>query len=430
MLVLYNLFIQLYLLGIRLAALGNNKAAQWLAGRKNLWQQLQQALPQKQPLIWVHSASAGEFEQAKPVIEGLKKDFPQYKILVTFFSPSGYHIGKKSPLADYVFYLPLDTAKNAKRFINTLDPKLVVFVKYDYWYHHLKAVHDRQIPLILVSAIFRQNQTFFKWYGAFYKKMLHFFTQLFVQDEYSKKLLQQNGITHSTVSGDTRFDRVATIASNFTPIPEMETIIAGKKVMIAGSTWPEDEEMLQKAFADLKDVKLVIAPHEINSVHIKGIQQLFVNSITYSELKKNVDTSAANLNAQNVSNPFYGKQVLIYDNFGMLSRLYQYATVTYIGGGFNKSGIHNTLEAAVWGKPVVWGPHFKKFREAKDLLNVGGGFTYEDATALKGILNILFSDADACAKAGHAAAAYVQQNRGATQKIITYIQENRLLTNA
>lgn len=381
---------------------------------------MEQSLPDTEPLIWVHSSSAGEFEQAKPVIEALRKAYPQHKIAVTFFSPSGYNVGKKSALADYIFYLPLDTAANAKRFVSLLAPQLVVFVKYDYWYHHLKTIHQKGIPLLLVSAIFRPNQAFFKWYGGFYRRMLHFFTYLFVQDESSKNLLQQYGINHRTVSGDTRFDRVAAIAENFTPIQEIELFTAGAKVLVAGSTWPQDEQMLQNAFKERRDVKLIIAPHEINEGHIKSIQSLFHNSITFSELKKELE--------KNVSFSFYDKQVLIINNMGMLSRLYKYAYVTYIGGGFNKSGIHNTLEAAVWGKPVIWGPNYSKFREARELLAAGGGFTYTSAEDLKGILNILLHDEAACKKAGGAAATYVQQQKGATQKIMNYIQEKRLLT--
>ena len=419
---LYNLFIFLYRAGIGLATFfGNSKAKQWIEGRKELWNELEKSFPIDSPILWVHSASAGEFEQAKPVIEALKKEYPTHKIAVTFFSPSGYTVGKKATLADYVFYLPLDTPKNAKRFLSVLQAQMVVFIKYDYWYHHLKEVHRQGIPLLLVSAIFRKNQVFFKWYGGFYKMMLHFFTHLFVQDESSKTLLAQHGITHASVSGDTRFDRVATIANNFTPIKELELFTANHKVVVAGSTWPEDESNLQSALADAKDVKLIVAPHEIHTDHIKSLQNLFTDSVLFSELKKERDN-------QKVSKPFYSKKVLIIDNFGMLSRLYTYADVTYIGGGFNKSGIHNTLEAAVWGKPVVWGPNFEKFREAKEIVAAGGGFTYSSTTDLKGILNLLLQDNEARIKAGAASRSYVLQNGGATQKIIHYIQENRLLT--
>ncbi len=420
MVFLYNIFIQLYQLGIRIAALGGGKPKQWLQGRAHQWAEMERELKQSEPLIWVHSASAGEFEQAKPVVEALKKDYPNHKIAATFFSPSGYSVGKKSKLADHVFYLPLDTERNAKRFISLLNPKLVVFVKYDYWYHHLKQIHHSGIPLLLVSAIFRPNQAFFKWYGSFYKKMLHFFTHLFVQDEPSKTLLAQHGVTHTTVSGDTRFDRVAAIADSFTEIESLQQFKQNKQMIVAGSTWPEDEAALQKGLETFADVKLVIAPHEINAGHISAIQKIFPDSITYSGLEKELN--------ENVSFPYYERKVLIIDNIGMLSRLYKYADVTYIGGGFNKSGIHNTLEAAVWGKPVIWGPNFQKFREAKGLLRSGGGFSYRNAVDLKGILDVLLNDSAARKKAGAGAAEYVQQYRGATEKIIAFIQEKRLLT--
>ena len=410
----------MYHLGIRIAALWGGKPEQWLQGRAHLWAELERELIQGEPLIWVHSASAGEFEQAKPLIEALKKEYPEYKIAVTFFSPSGYSVGQKSKLADFVFYLPLDTESNAKRLISLLRPQLVVFVKYDYWYHHLNAIHQNGIPLLLVSAIFRPSQAFFKWYGGFYRKMLHFFTHLFVQDEPSKSLLAQHGVHHVTVSGDTRFDRVTTIAEGFTEIEGLQQFTSGKKVLVAGSTWPKDEAALQKGLETFAEVKLVIAPHEINDGHISAIQKVFPDSITYSSLKKELK--------ENVSFSFYNKKVLIIDNIGMLSRLYQYADVTYIGGGFNKSGIHNTLEAAVWGKPVVWGPNFKKFREAKGLVAAGGGFSYTTTEDLKGILDVLLNDCEARHKAGSAAAEYVQQHKGATQTVLAFIQEKRLLT--
>ena len=255
--------------------------------------------------------------------------------------------------------------------------------------------------------------------------MLHFFTQLFVQDEGSKTLLAQHGVQHVTVSGDTRFDRVATIAKGFTEIGGLQQFTAGKKVVVAGSTWPEDEAALQKGLETFEDVKLVVAPHEIDAGHIASIKKTFTDSITYTSLTKEWEKGRP---GENVSFSFYNKRVLIIDNIGMLSRLYKYADVAYIGGGFNKSGIHNTLEAAVWGKPVVWGPNFKKFREARELLAAQGGFSYSTAEGLKGILDVLLQDASACRKAGEAAAHYVQQQRGATEKVITYIQEKRLLT--
>jgi 3-deoxy-D-manno-octulosonic-acid transferase len=426
---LYNLFIRLYALGISVVALRNKKAARWRAGRNTLWTDVNETLRQAQDkpfskrhaVIWIHSASAGEFEQAKPLIEALKKYYPAYKILVTFFSPSGYPTGKKFALADYVFYLPLDTAENAARFVRTVQPKLVVFIKYDFWYHHLKAVHDQKIPLLLASALFRENQLFFKPYGGFYRRMLHFFTHLFVQDKASYDLLKKFGITHSTVAGDTRFDRVQAIGGRFEPVPFLEEFTTGKMVVVAGSTWPDDEKMLHGVLKKFDSIKLIIAPHEIDAAHVNSIAQLFQKSIRYSTLKE--------MEKGDASTRLNESDVLIIDNVGMLSRLYKYAIVTYVGGGFNKSGIHNTLEAAVFGKPVVFGPNYQKFREARALIECGGAFNYSTEQELESILHRLLADEPVLKQSSEAAAAYVHRNGGATENIIRFIQENRLLTS-
>jgi 3-deoxy-D-manno-octulosonic-acid transferase len=424
---LYNLFILLFQLGVRIASIWNGKAKQWRDGRRKLFTELEASFPLKQPLIWVHTASAGEFEQAKPVIEAMKNQHPNLKILVTFFSPSGNSVGKKWPLADYVTYLPIDTKVNAERFLQLVQPQLVVFVKYDFWYHHLKAVHQRGIPLILISAIFRKNQAFFKWYSGFYLKMLHFFNHLFVQDAASVDLLQQHGITNSSVAGDTRFDRVAAIAQKFTPITFLNSFVGNRKVLVAGSTWPDDERMLAQACNNFTDLKLIIAPHEINKEHIQAIEQLFPNSVKYSELQ--AATANQTEAQQRVLKKLENTPVLIIDNIGMLSRLYHYATVTYIGGGFTKSGIHNTLEAAVYGKPVLFGPNYQKFREAKELITCGGAFSYTSEEQLRQLIKELMEEETQYKKASEEAFNYVQANKGATEKIMGYIQENRLLTS-
>jgi 3-deoxy-D-manno-octulosonic-acid transferase len=418
---LYNLFIRFYALGISVASVRNGKAAQWRAGRTTLWSDLEQTFSRPHAVIWIHSASSGEFEQAKPLIEAFKKHFPQYKILVTFFSPSGYPAGKKFALADFVFYLPLDTAANAARFVRTVQPKLVVFVKYDFWYHHLKAVHDQKIPLLLASALFRKNQLFFKPYGSFYRRMLHFFTRHFVQDKASYDLLKKFGITHSTVAGDTRFDRVRTIAENFTDVPYIKEFVGNSNVIVAGSTWPDDETMLHGVLKNFDGLKVVIAPHEIDAAHLNSIDQLFQTSIRYSTIK-NMDEGEA-------LTRLHETNVLIIDNVGMLSRLYKYATVAYVGGGFTKSGIHNTLEAAVFGKPVLFGPNYQKFREACALIKCGGAFSYRTEQELENSLHRLLAHEQVLKQSSEAAAAYVHHNGGATETIIRFIQENRLLTS-
>ncbi|MDB5196444.1 MAG: 3-deoxy-D-manno-octulosonic acid transferase [Flaviaesturariibacter sp.] len=360
----------------------------------------------------MHAASAGEFEQGKPVLEALRETYPDHKILVSFFSPSGFSVGQKYKGADIITYLPLDTAANAVRFVRIIQPKLVVFVKYDYWYHHLKTVADRKIPLLLISAIYRDNQAFFKWYGGFHRRMLPFFTQIFVQDHSSQKRLAAIGVNHCRVNGDTRFDRVASIIQAASKLDNIDSFIDNLQTVIAGSTWQEDEELFLKME---RNFKLIIAPHEISKKNITRLIDSFQQVITYSELQNGI------------ANPENYK-VLIIDNIGMLSRLYQYATITYIGGGFNKSGIHNTLEAAAWGKPVVFGPNYQKFAEAKGLLQIEAAFTVSTFTQLEVTITKLLTDKKALETSSLAAKAYVQKNGGATAAIIQFIQEKRLLT--
>jgi 3-deoxy-D-manno-octulosonic-acid transferase len=412
-LIFYNLFVALYNSIVRLVSVWNPKAKEWTAGRKN-WQAVLANQIDNNAWIWVHCASAGEFEQGKPVIENLKQTYPRHKILVSFFSPSGYASGKKYKHTDAICYLPLDTYGNAAQFLNIVKPQLVIFIKYDYWYHHLKAVADRKIPLLLVSAIFRDSQPFFKWYGGLHRKILTFFSHLFVQDPASKELLQSIAFSHCTVSGDTRFDRVAAIATQFNEVPHINDFVSGNKVLVAGSTWPDDEEMIKDALINQIHLRVIIAPHEINTSHIENLLKLFPIAVKYSEANKH-DVSK--------------HQVLIIDNVGMLSRLYYYADITYIGGGFNKSGIHNTLEAAVWGKPVLFGPNYQKFKEARDLIQRQGAYSVSNASELTSALKVLLEDETLMKNSSLSAQAYVQEQKGATETILCYIQENRLLTN-
>lgn len=409
---LYNAFIRLYVLGIRIASIRNQKAGEWVAGRKNLLEELSSKITQSDRTIWFHCASAGELEQGKPLIEECKKQYPEHKIVISFFSPSGFAAAQKYQHADVVTYLPADTPENAKRFVELLHPELVVFVKYEYWYHHLAAVAFRHIPLLLISAIFREEQVFFKWYGSFYRQLLFLFRQIFVQDEASLQLLRKHNINHCSISGDTRFDRVKKIAGNFSPLQEIENFKGRDALVVAGSTWPDDERFLEK-YIYTTEAKLVIAPHEISESHIRQIKNLFSDSILFSEYSKS---------------PQKGKRVLIIDNFGMLSKLYHYADITYIGGGFNKSGIHNTLEAAVYGKPVIFGPHYQKFKEARELVSGGGAFSFSSAGGLEVQMDHLLYNSEKLQRAGSASKDYVEKNTGATAEILHYIQANRLLT--
>ena len=437
MLLTYSLFIRLYALGIRIASLWNPKAKEWINGRKNLFNDLKTKISPGDKIVWVHCASAGEFEQGKPVIEKLKKTYPSHKILVSFFSPSGYGAAKKYQHADAITYLPLDTKKNAKRFVELIKPDLVVFVKYEYWHHHLSAVAFHHIPLIMVSAIFRKDQLFFKWYGKFYKQILFLFRQIFVQDEASLHLLKQHNIQHCSLSGDTRFDRVKKIAGNFSEVPLLNEFIGENQVIVAGSTWEGDEEILASYMKDHR-VKIVIAPHEITKDHILRLQKSFPDCVRYSELKElfshaEVQTTSIwnSINEQqekDLQKQLNNAKTLIIDGMGMLSRLYHYATITYVGGGF-KTGIHNTLEAVVYGKPVLFGPKYQKFKEARDLIAKGAAFSVSNAGELKTKMDHLLNDPEQLSKAGNAAKNYVEDNVGATQKIVQYIHENRLLTN-
>ena len=418
----YNLFLLFFKAGIRIAGLFDHKAKQWAVGRKNIFEKLETALAGNSKIIWIHCASLGEFEQGRPLLEKLRFQYPAYKLLLTFFSPSGYEIRKDYKGANWVFYLPMDGVQNAKRFLKIVSPSLVIFVKYEFWYYYLKEVKKSNIPLLLVSALFRKDSGYFKWHNGLQRKMLFFFQQVFVQNEASKKMLGSIGLVDTcSVSGDTRFDRVIEIAENSAAIPVIEQFTANKKAIIAGSTWPEDEEILQKTMEAVNDplLQLIIAPHEINKEDISQLQKLFPEAVLYSQLQ------TSNLNSPGPGHSF---NILIIDNIGMLSRLYKYAYITYVGGGFGK-GIHNTLEAAVYGKPVLFGPVYHKFNEASDLISVGGAISINNTgDCIQAIQNLL-QDEKLYLSSSESARRYVYSNKGATEKILHFIQENRLLTN-
>jgi 3-deoxy-D-manno-octulosonic-acid transferase len=419
-LIIYRLFLWLYKTGAVLLSPWNKKAASWLSGRKDILNKIKAALNEnKAPLVWMHCASLGEFEQGRPLLETLKKSFPTHKILLTFFSPSGYEIRKDYNGADYIFYLPMDSVSNARQLLDLAKPQLVLWVKYEYWHYYLHEIKRRRIPLLLISGAFREGQVFFKNYGSFHNRMLSCFSHLFVQSEESKKMLGTIGFSENvTVSGDTRFDRVINIAENFQPIPFIDSFIREQQVIVAGSTWEEDEEELDHYANTHPEIKFIIAPHEIDEEHLLDVEKLFQQSIRYSKWKEDTVSSAG-----------ISKNVLIIDNIGMLASLYHYATITYVGGGFGDDGVHNVLEAAVYGKPVIFGPVYEKFREAMELEDAEGAFSIENALELEDVLNKLLTNTDECNRAGDASKNYVYSNKGATEKIISFIQENRLLTN-
>jgi len=368
----------------------------------------------------MHCSSAGEFEQGKPVIEALKKTYPGKKILVTFFSPSGYNVANKYAFADVKSYLPLDTGKNAAQFFKLVHPELVIFVKYEFWYHHLSVAAFHHVPILLISATFRKEQIFFRSHGGFFRQMLHLFRHLFVQDQTSIHLLHSIGITHCSISGDTRFDRVATIAENGSGIPYIDSFVANKQVIIAGSTWDDDDEVLSAFAQTSPQTKLIIAPHEITTAHLNKLHQLFPDLILYSTVLQEKEPTQAAL---------AGAQVLIIDSVGLLSRLYANATITYVGGGFTKDGIHNILEAAVWGKPVIFGPNYRKYREATELIKAGGACSVATAEEFKKIADDLLANEGHLQTYSANAKSYIERNTGATEKIVKTIQEKRLLTN-
>ncbi|HVT86848.1 MAG TPA: glycosyltransferase N-terminal domain-containing protein [Chitinophagaceae bacterium] len=413
----YNIFLLLFKFSAKVSSLFNLKAAKWQKGRKNIFEHLQQAIPENEKIIWMHCSSLGEFEQGRPVIEQLKILYTDYKILLTFFSPSGYEVKKDYDGADWVFYLPIDGPKNAKRFLEITHPGLVIFVKYEFWYYYLKKIKYRNIPLLLISALFLKDMAFFKWYGSLQRKMLSRFDHLFVQNESSKKLIDGIGLASiCSVSGDTRFDRVIEIAEKFEPIPFIEKFIGSDKCIVAGSTWKEDEGVLSQLDISENKIKLIIAPHEITESHLDDIKKLFPLSIRLSELvTSNPQPATGN--------------TLIIDSIGLLSRLYKYATITYVGGALKPIGVHNVLEAAVYGKPVLFGPYYNKYIEAAELVQCGGGLSFSDTASLQEKIDMLLKNENEYIKTCKVSEKYVISKKGATQKIIQFIQEKRLLTN-
>ncbi len=414
--VLYSIGIFFYGIGVRIAAIGSSKARLWLSGRKNLCAGLRDAMSKDiKPVIWFHCASLGEFEQGRPLIERIKTLHPQYRIVLTFFSPSGYEVRKNYQGADMVAYMPLDTRANAQCFLDIVKPELVVFVKYEFWLNHLAEIRKRNIPHYLVSAIFRDDQIFFKGHGSIFREALKGYTHIFTQDKKSLELLQSIDVKNISVAGDTRFDRVAEIASGAKDIPAAASFTVADKMLVAGSTWQADEDLLIPALKKHFENgwRLIIAPHEISESRLSSIEGA-LKAIGVSDTKMiRFSKGAINLPTD--------LKVLIIDNIGMLSSLYRYGTVAYIGGGFGKS-IHNTLEPAVYGIPVVFGPMYDKFNEALGLIECKGGFGVHSAKELEIVIDNLLSDENHRVVAGRNAGNFVKENLGATEKILSTIR--------
>lgn len=418
---IYNIVIYFVLWGIAIASLFNEKVRKMWRGEREAFKILKQKVDPNAKYIWFHAASLGEFEQGRPLMERIRKDYPQYKILLTFYSPSGYEVRKNYEEADIICYMPVDTRLNAIRFLRLVRPVMAFFIKYEFWSNFLHILKHRNIPTYSVSSIFREDQVFFKWYGRNYAGVLKCFTRFFVQNEESKRLLEGIGITAVDVVGDTRFDRVLQIKEAAKQLPICEAFRTGVassqsadvphhdfKVFVAGSSWPPDENIFIPFFNEHKDWRLLIAPHVIAEEHLKLILSLIKGKkvVRYTQTTPEEAADA---------------DVLIIDCFGLLSSMYNYGDVAYIGGGFGV-GIHNTLEAAVWNMPVIFGPNNKKFQEAQGLLKSGGGFeinTYEDFSAL---MSSLMNDETFLKQAGDKAGAFVAHLAGATDKVLASVK--------
>ncbi len=407
---LYNISIYSYYFLIKVASYFSKKARLWLNGRKNIFFKMEFEVydADDEQLIWVHCASLGEFEQGRPIIEKIKENYPEKKILLTFFSPSGYEIRKNYEKADYVFYLPVDTKKNVKRFLDIWNPTVAVFVKYEYWYNYISELGKRRIPLIFISSIFRKNQIFFKKHGFWFREQLRKATYFFVQNKESLELLNSINIRNAIISGDTRFDRVYKIMQQPVSYKDVEKFIQGSIIFIAGSSWPKDNELLIPLInQNYNGIKYIIVPHEINNDEITRLSDNIIGKVV------------------RLSDPdkdsFPDAQVLIVDSVGILSQLYQYASIAYVGGGFGR-GVHNILEAAVFGMPVLFGPNHKKFEEALELIKYGGAFCVKDKEELIKETYRILSNYNALKESSEISKEYVRLKKGATGKVFHFLQ--------
>ncbi len=404
---IYNLVIYIYLFGVKLAALFSSKPAKMVKGHREVFDILRDKIDRNARYIWFHAASLGEFEQGRPLIERIRKEYPEYRILQTFFSPSGYEVRKNYQGADIVCYLPFDTPRNVRRFIEMVNPCMVFFIKYEFWQNYLNTLYKKGIPVYSVSSIFRPNQIFFRWYGKDYRKVLKTFSHLFVQNEVSEKLLASIGVTDVTIVGDTRFDRVLDICTVAKDLPLVKAFKGNSKTFVAGSSWGPDEDIFIRYFNEHPEMKLVIAPHVVSDSHLKEIMEKVKRPcVRYTEATE-----------ENVSKA----DCLIIDCYGLLSSIYRYGDISYIGGGFGV-GIHNVLEAAVYGIPVIFGPNNKKFREAQHLLEKKGGFEINDYEEFKRLMDRFLTDNSYLQQAGNAAGDYVKNNSGALEKIMKAIR--------
>jgi 3-deoxy-D-manno-octulosonic-acid transferase len=419
---LYTISIHFFGFVIRAASLFDPKARLWLRGRKGQFSRLPGALQEKGisrevPLIWFHCASLGEFEQGRPVLERFREAYPVCRILLTFFSPSGFEVRKDYPGADIVEYLPLDTPARAARFVNLVHPSLVFFVKYEYWFNFIREIHRNSIPLFIISAVFHPRQQFFRWYGGWFRKQLKQVTWFFLQDAGSKVLADSMGLRNFTVAGDTRFDRVSTIAENAAPVPVAEAFSAGKPVFIGGSTWPADEDLILPLMVNRRlNLKFIIVPHEVHEARILALMERIRSLKGFPK-----GTMAVMRMSQATEKQAAKAKVLVVDSIGQLSRLYRYSRIAFIGGGFG-AGIHNILEAAAFGVPVVFGPNYRKFAEAQELIRLGGAVSVSDAAALRDYVKTLVTDPVHYRHVADTCRIFVQSGRGVTSRIMESIR--------
>ena len=410
MLFLYNIITLLAAQLLKIVALFSPKMKLFVDGRKSVFQTLADKIQSSDKTIWFHAASLGEYEQGLPVIEAIKQQFPNHKIVVTFFSPSGYEVRKNNTVADVTVYLPLDTISNAKQFIELVHPEMVFFIKYEYWPNYLNELKNQKIKTYLISGILRENQAFFKWYGGFYRNALKTFDYFFVQNESSKTLLQNIGFNNVKVSGDTRFDRVVSILERNNSLDFIEQFKDNKTTIVIGSSWPKDESLLVNYINQSSDeVKFIIAPHNIKSEQIQELKNVITKkTILFSE-KDNVDLSNSN--------------VFIIDTIGILTKIYSYADIAYVGGGFGNPGVHNILEPATFGVPVVIGPNYSHFAEATALVNMEGCISIQNQTQLNEAFDLLLHNEDERLEKGHICSTFVQMNKGATKTIMNHISD-------
>ena len=407
--ILYNLAIYITSFFLPVIALFSAKVKLFVNGRKSVFTELKEHIADKDSTIWIHAASLGEYEQGLPIVEKLKAAYPTFKIVVSFFSPSGYEVVKQTATADLVTYLPLDTTQNAKRFIKLLHPKIAIFIKYEIWPNMLKELQKNAIPILLISAIFKNDQIYFKWYGRFMRNALERFSHFFIQDSESEKLLNSIGLYNTTITGDTRFDRVSEILQQNNTLEFMDNFTKNNPCFVMGSSWPEDEELMVAYInASSHEMKYVIAPHNIVPKELARLQrQIKKRTVLLSEISEK---------------PLEDPEVVIVDTIGLLTKIYSYADIAYVGGGFTTGGLHNTLEPAVYGTPVIIGPNYDGFKEAEDMVRLGGIFAVGDKQEFKTLADKLFLDSDFKTETGSINTSYIDNNKGASIQVMNHIR--------